>query len=134
MHFEVGYPPLYVTFSVCPSIHSSVCLSIWPSICLSLSACRAPYLRNCTSDDIFLDTCVKWWYLQGFSIYFFFEFWFFLAGRRGGGKRAKDSQKWKIELHLSHAISQEQYNLWSWFLVHLCKMMICPDILFHFIF
>ena len=25
---------------------------------------------------------------------------------------------------LLHAISKEQYSIWSWFLVHLCKMMI----------
>ena len=38
-----------------------------------------------------------------------------------------------VELHLSHAISYEQYSLWSWFLVYLCKMMISPGIFF-FIF
>ena len=29
-------------------------------------------------------------------------------------------------LHLICTISQEQYSQWSWFLVHLCKMMITP--------
>ena len=43
-----------------------------------------------------------------------------------GGKRAKNS------LHLSHAISQKQYNLWPWFLVHLCKMMISLGFFFRF--
>ena len=36
-NFQVGYPPLYVTFSV----HPFVCLSV----------CHAPYLRNCTSSN-----------------------------------------------------------------------------------
>ena len=35
--FLVGHPPLYVTFSVRPSVHPSVC--------------RTPYLRNYTSSD-----------------------------------------------------------------------------------
>ena len=38
------------------------------------------------------------------------------------GKGEKYSPKWK----LLHALSQEQYILWSWILPHLCKMMISP--------
>ena len=34
---------------------------------------------------------------------------------------------------MSHAISQEQYSIWSWFLVHLCKMMISPVMFFIFL-
>ena len=36
----------------------------------------------------------------------------------------------------SRAVSQEhyqeQYSIWSWFLVHSCKMMISPEFFFHF--
>ena len=48
------------------------------------------------------------------------------------GKRAKNRLKWK-KLHLSHTISQEQHNIWSWFLVHLCKLMISWGIFFIFL-
>ena len=49
------------------------------------------------------------------------------------GKRAKIAQnEEKKQLHLSHAISQEQYSKLSWFLVHLFKMMISPGIFFNF--
>ena len=46
------------------------------------------------------------------------------VGPRRGGlvKRQKIAQNKKEQLHLSRAISQEQCNLWSWFLVHLCKI------------
>ena len=33
-----------------------------------------------------------------------------------------------------HTISQERYSIWSWFLVHLCKMMISPGAFFFFHF
>ena len=65
-------------------------------------------------------------------------FWFFgLLGRRGRGKRTKTSQtksspKLKIKNYMSCVISQEQYSAWSWFLGHLCKMMISPDLFFIF--
>ena len=36
------------------------------------------------------------------------------------------------QLHTSHAISQEQYSIWSWLLVHLCRMMISPEGFFNF--
>ena len=29
-----------------------------------------------------------------------------------------------LSVHLSHTISQEAYIIWSYFLVHMCKMMI----------
>ena len=32
--------------------------------------------------------------------------------------------------NLSHTISKEQYSIWSWFLVHLCKMMMLPGVFF----
>ena len=53
----------------------------------------------------------------------FFKILFFLVFRRQKGK------KWqKI---LSHAISQELYLMWLWFLVHICKM-ISPAFFFIF--
>ena len=59
------------------------------------------------------------------SLGFLFQFckdWLFgLYGGRGWGKRAKDE---KQKLHLPCAISQEQCSIWSWFLIHLCEMMI----------
>ena len=31
-------------------------------------------------------------------------------------------------MHVSCAISQEQYSIWSWFLLHLCKMLISTSV------
>ena len=51
------------------------------------------------------------------------------------GKRAKNCTKWKWQLYLSCNLPQEQCSLWSWLLVHLCKMIICLSGLFYiFIF
>ena len=55
LSFLVGKAPLYVTFSVRPSV------------------CHTSYLRNCTSyDHNFWYTYVKWWYLQDLFFIFFF--------------------------------------------------------------
>ena len=56
----------------------------------------------------------------------FFLIFIFQAVRRV--KRQKIAQKEKYQSHLSRTIFQEQYSIWSWFLVHLCKMMISPCI------
>ena len=64
---------------------------------------------------------------------FFWKFPFFRLlwkGGRGGGQKIAQNEKW--QLHLLHAISQEQYSTWSWFLVHLCKMIISPCVSFIF--
>ena len=91
-----------------------------------------PYIRNSiTYDHDFWWTCVcvKWWCLQAF----FSLFWNFYFLGKLGGKRAKSSPKWKITIiNPSHAISQEQYSIWSWFLVHLCKIIISPGLFFIF--
>ena len=106
------------------SLFLSVCLSIRPSVS------RAPYLRNHTSSNHnFWYTHVKWWYLQGF--FHCFENLIFWAVRGVKGQKIAQNEKWK--LHTSGAISQEQYSLWSWVLVHLCKIMISPGFFF-FIF
>ena len=47
------------------------------------------------------------------------------------GQKIVQNEKW--QLHLSRAISQQQYSIWSWFLVHLCKMMISPGVFFIFL-
>ena len=48
------------------------------------------------------------------------------------GKRAKNSPKWKIKIHPSRAVSQEQCSVLSWFLVHLYIIMISLGVFFHF--
>ena len=48
-----------------------------------------------------------------------------------GGKSAKNCLKWKLTTSV-RAISQEQYSIWSWILVHMCKMMISPANFFIF--
>ena len=61
----------------------------------------------------------------------FFEILIFQALR--GVKGQKLAQNEKELLHLSCTISQEQYSIWSWFLVHMCKMMIYPGGVFSFL-
>ena len=49
--------------------------------------------------------------------------------------------RWGTHLYISlfpsicllHTISQEPDIIWSWFLVHICKMMISPDFFFIFL-
>ena len=87
--------------------------------------CHAPYLRNSIGyDRDFWYTCVKWWYLEGFFS-FFFHFFIFWAVR--GVKGQKIAQKMKSNnyiRHLPYLRKSLAYDIWSWFLVHLCKMMI----------
>ena len=40
------------------------------------------------------------------------------------GKKAAQNKKWK--LNLSSSISQEQYSIWSSFLVHMGEMVLSP--------
>ena len=81
---------------------------------------HTPYFRNSIAyDHDFWYTCLKWWYLQVFLA--LFEIFIFLAVR--GGKGQKIAQNEKYQLHPTCTISQEQYSIWSWFLVQLGKMM-----------
>ena len=63
---------------------------------------------------------VDWWNLEVDFYGFFCKFSREIYSK---GKREKYSTKWKIT---KITISQEQYCLWSWFLAHLCKMIISP--------
>ena len=88
--------------------------------------CRASFLRNHTSYDCHLwYTSVKWWYLQSF--FRFFKILIFHVDR---GKKAKKVQNKKFSLSCS--LSQEQYSVWSSFVVHKCKMIIPPVMFFIF--
>ena len=108
-------------------------MSFFLSVCPSI--CHTPHLRNHMSfDHTFWCTYVKCWYLLSF---YFFAFHFlkiliFWAVREVKGQ--KIAQNEKQQLHLSSAISQEQYSIWSWFLVYMCKMVISPGLFFIFFF
>ena len=84
--FQVGHPPLYVTFSIC----LSVCL-----------------LRTISQEQY---SIWSWFWVHLCKIIispgFFSFFWNFEFLGCYGGKRAKNNPKWKI-----HTISQEQYSL-----------------------
>ena len=54
-----------------------------------------------------------------------FHYFFDLPKIRVGWAHATKNEVVFV-LHPSHVISQEQYGIWSWFLVQLCKMMITP--------
>ena len=99
-------------------------MSLFPSVCPSVR--RAPYPRNRTScGHNFWCTCKMMIYLCAFFVFsVFFKFWFFLVVRRI--KAQEIAQNEKKKLHPSRAVSQEQCSIWSWFLVHLRKMMKPP--------
>ena len=65
------------------------------------------------------------------GIFLFFLKCLFL-GQDMGVKGQKIVQNEKKQLHPSHAISQEQYSIWSLFLVHLCKMIVSPGVFYNF--
>ena len=75
---------------------------------------------------IIFGTRVKWWYIYVLFLFFrfFLSFDFFLVVRRI--KAQEIAQNEKKKLHPSRAVSQEQCSIWSWFLVHLRKMMKPP--------
>ena len=66
----------------------------------------------------------------GVFSFFLFQILIFWAVREVKGKRVKNSPKWKWQLNILNAISNEPYSIWSWFLVHLCKMMISRGVFF----
>ena len=93
--------------------------------------CHVRYLKNSIAyNHEFWYNCVKWWYIQVF--YLFFEIFIFQAVRWVKGQKTAQNEKYK--LHVSRIISQEQYGIWSWFLVYLCKIMISPESLSIFFF
>ena len=111
--------------SLFPSVHPS----IHPFVHSSLSIRHASHLRNSTSSNYnFWYTCVKWWYPPQKNFFFliliFWAVW--------GLKEQKVAQNEKKQLDLSRAKSQEQYCIWSWFLVNVFKMMISPGAFFLF--
>ena len=66
-----------------------------------------------------------------FFLFFFFLILIFWAVRAVVGEKIAQNENW--QLHLSCAISQGQYSIRSWFLVHLCNMMTSPKVFFIFL-
>ena len=105
---------------------TSTCL-FFPSVCPPVCPLRIMSQKSYMMwDNNFWCICVK--YLWDF--FSFFQNLYSLGCY--GGKSSNNSPKWKKKFHLSCAIFQEQYSIWSWFLVHLCKMMISPHDIFIF--
>ena len=84
----------HLCMSLFPSVHPSVC----PSVAHNILGTVHHLIET-------VGTRVKWWYLQVFFLYFFWNFdflvWYVGGGRGGGfggGKRAKNSPKWKITI------------------------------------
>ena len=64
------------------------------------------------------------------GVFFIFsKFWFSGSLEEWKGKKKAQNGKKFCQFHF---ISQEPYIIWSWFLVHMCKMMIFPAIFFIF--
>ena len=105
--------------------------SVRPSVQLSVQTIsQEPYITW----SLFLVHMCQMMISHGGFFHIFKNFWFFgsLAGagsRKGvwGCKRAKNSPNWKKK-HPIYIISQKECSIWSWFLIHLCKMMISPGV------
>ena len=71
-------------------------------------------------DHDFCDTCVKWWYLQGFFFQFFKIVIFHVVRAVKGQKMVQNDKK----ICLLHSISEKPYIIWLSFIVNICKMII----------
>ena len=99
----------HLSMSLFPSVRLSVCPSIR----------RTSYLRNRTSSNR------NFWYTSEMmispgSFVSFFKFSFL------GLKLLR----MKNNNYISHTISKDQSSIWSWFLAHVCKIMISPGVSF----
>ena len=101
-----------------------------PSVCPSVGPSRTKSQEPCNNYHNFWYTCIKWWYLQAF--FHFSKILIFWAVRRVKGQKVAQNEK--QQLHLSRAISQEKCSIWSWFLVHLCRMIISSGVFYFFVF
>ena len=88
------------------------------NLSLSYSISQEPYI-------IWLSFMVHICKMISSGFFFFFHFFKnFIFQYVRWVKCQKMAQNGKI-FRLSHSISQEAYMIWSWFLLHMCKMMIC---------
>ena len=97
-------------------------MSLFPSVRLSCTISQEPYIIKLK----FLVHLCKMMIPPGV----FFLIQIFISRDVRAVKGQKIVQNEKLQLHPSCTISQEQYSISSWFLVHLCKMMISPGAFF----
>ena len=93
----------------------------WPKM-LKISVCRTLYFRN------HISYYLHWWWTFLYKriippdislIFFKILIIRILWGEVKGQKMSRNDKKFS----LSHAVSQEPYIIWLWFLVHMCKMI-----------
>ena len=112
MNYYLLYIYIYYVFIIRWGTHIYVSLFPYahPSVCLSIH--RIPYRRNHTSSNH------NFWYIHvckmiiSLSFCFFFHF---------------------FEIYICHTPYLRNSGIWSWVLVHLCKMMISPDVFLIFL-
>ena len=107
-------------------------MSLFLSMCLSvcLFMCHAPHYFW----SLFLVHICKMMISPVCFVLFFFFFHFLriLIFQVFREVRAKYSPKWKTKIISVIHLSQEQCSIWSWFLVHLCQMIISPGVFVNF--
>ena len=107
-------------------------MSLFLSMCLSvcLFMCHAPHYFW----SLFLVHICKMMIspVCFFVLFFFFHFLRILIFQVFREVRAKYSPKWKTKIISVIHLSQEQCSIWSWFLVHLCQMIISPGVFVNF--
>ena len=106
-------------------------MSLFLSMCLSvcLFMCHAPHYFW----SLFLvHICKMMISPVCFFVFFFFNFLRIFIFKFFWVVRAKYSPKWKTKIISVIHLSQEQCSIWSWFLVHLCQMIISPGVFVNF--
>ena len=99
----------------------------WPKMS-KFSVCHTLYFRNHMSYYLHLwHTCMYESIIYPAIFSIFFKILIFRI-IRGGGKMAKKDPKWQKNL----SVSQESYNIWLSFLVHVCETTIFPANFFIF--
>ena len=108
-------------------------MSLFPSVCCSVRTLVCRSIMHYISGTIHYLIIIFGNYVWNdisWHFFHFFEILIFWAAR--GVKGQKVAQNERQQLHLSHTTSQEQCNILSWFLVHLCEMIISLGVFFLF--
>ena len=74
--------------------------------------------------DTLMHTMIKWWYLQVFFFNFFKILIFRVVSLVKGQKMTQNVKKFCLSCFISH----EPYIIWLSYMVHMCKMIISPNI------
>ena len=116
----LGRAPTSICHFFCLSVHPSIHPSIYSSVCWSVSL--SSHLSFRWMDNIDMDN------MNTISRDFFYFFQILIFRVNSGVKE----QKWAkmTKNYVCCTPHPRKYIIWSWFLIHLCKMRASPDAFF----